>query len=49
MEDACQGRAGDDYDDLLDAIAASCAADDLEALSALYSRPVLRVPDELIC
>jgi hypothetical protein len=49
MEDAYQGRVGDADDDLLDVIAAACAADDLEAILALYSRRVLRVPEELIC
>ena len=48
MSDSYAGRTGDDYDLLLDEIAATCAADDPEALRALYGRADLAVPPDLI-
>ncbi|HEX6340773.1 transglutaminase-like domain-containing protein [Umezawaea sp.] len=48
MEEAYQGRTGEDYDELLDELAVVCAGDDLDAVAALYLHPDLRVPDELI-
>jgi hypothetical protein len=49
MEEAYKGETGADYDDLLDAVAAACAADDLEAMGTLYARDELEVPVVLIC
>jgi hypothetical protein len=48
MTEAYQGETGPDYDQLLDALADACAADDPEAVGALYARDELRVPAELI-
>ncbi len=49
MDDAYHDRAGSDYDELLDAVADACAADDPIWISGLYARDELRVPPELIC
>ena len=48
MEDAYKGETGPDYDELLDLLAAVCAADDQQALAALYARDEFRVPSQLI-
>ncbi|MBS2535855.1 hypothetical protein KGQ20_24125 [Catenulispora sp. NF23] len=47
MTDAYAGRTGEDYDTLLDELAAVCAADDPGAVSELYRNPVFAVPAEL--
>jgi len=48
MTEAYEGRTGTDYDELLDELAAVCAADQPEQLAALYDREELRVPQTLI-
>lgn len=48
MTDAYAGRTGEDYDALLDDLAAVCAADDDAAVSALYRNPAFEVPAELL-
>jgi Transglutaminase-like superfamily len=42
------GETGDEYDEILDTIAAVCAEDDASAVMELYGRDELRVPQELI-
>ena len=49
MDASYQGRTGPDYDELLDLIAAACAAGDPAAIADLYDRDELRVPAELSC
>ena len=48
MTDAYAGRTGEDYDALLDELAAVCESDDAGAVSALYRNPVFEVPSELL-
>lgn len=48
MTDAYAGRTGEDYDTLLDELAAVCAADDPAAVSELYRNPIFEVPAELL-
>jgi hypothetical protein len=48
MTAAYRGETGEDYDELLDEIAAMCAADDPAAAASLYTRDDLRVPAEII-
>lgn len=48
MTAAYAGETGADYDELLDTVAATCAADDPGALAALYEHGDLTVPAELI-
>ena len=48
MTEAYDGKTGADYDDLLDQLAAVCAADDPAALSTRYAHPHLVVPANLI-
>ena len=48
MSASYQGETGADYDELLDTIAAACAADDPAAVADLYARDELRVPPGLI-
>jgi hypothetical protein len=48
MTDAYAGRTGEDYDALLDELAAVCAADDAGAVSARYQNPLFTVPAELL-
>ena len=48
MTSAYRGEVGEDYDELLDAIAAVCAADDPAAVTSLYAHDDLRVPAEII-
>ncbi|MEY9932755.1 hypothetical protein ABH926_007406 [Catenulispora sp. GP43] len=48
MTEAYAGRTGDDYDALLDELAAVCAGDDTDAVAALYRNPVFEVPAELL-
>jgi Transglutaminase-like superfamily len=48
MEDAYHDRAGPAYDQLLDELAAACAADDPVALARLYGHPDLRAPADLV-
>jgi hypothetical protein len=45
---AYRGETGEDYDKLLDEIAAVCAADDPAAAASLYAHDDLRVPAEMI-
>jgi hypothetical protein len=47
MTDAYAGRTGEDYDALLDEVAAACEADDADAVRAMYRNPVFEVPAEL--
>jgi hypothetical protein len=48
MSEAYRGETGADYDELLDELAAVCAADDPAAIAALYEHPDLSVPAEMI-
>lgn len=48
MDASYKGQTGAGYDELLDAIAAVCAADDSSAVADLYDCDELRVPPELI-
>jgi hypothetical protein len=48
MTAAYRGEAGEDYDQLLDELAAVCAADDPAAIARLYAHDDLRVPADLI-
>ena len=48
MTDAYDGKTGEDYDLLLDRLAAVCATDDPAAVGELYAHPHLRVPVEMI-
>ena len=48
MTAAYAGETGADYDELLDTVAATCAADDPGALAALYEHGDLAVPAEFI-
>ena len=48
MTAAYRGETGEDYDELLDEIAAVCAADRPAAVASLYSRDDLRVPAQII-
>lgn len=48
MTDAYAGLTGEDYDALLDELAAVCASDDDRAVSELYRNPVFEVPAELL-
>lgn len=48
MTEAYNGETGVEYDDLLDSLAAACAADDHEAMSALYARDEFRVPADFL-
>ena len=48
MEEAYRGETGPDYDELLDELAAVCAASDSVAAAALYARDELTVPGDLI-
>ena len=48
MQAAYKDQAGTDYDDLLDEVAAACAADEPAVLTGLYARDELRVPPELV-
>jgi hypothetical protein len=45
---AYRGETGEDYDELLDEVAAVCAADEPAAVARLYARDDLRVPAEII-
>jgi hypothetical protein len=49
MRQAYRDEAGADYDELLDEVAAACAADDPVALTELYARDELCVPAGLVC
>jgi Transglutaminase-like superfamily len=49
MDASYKGQTGADYDELLDTIAAVCAADDPFAVANLYHCDELRVPPGLIC
>jgi hypothetical protein len=48
MAESYQGRTGEDYDLLMDEIAAVCAADEAAAVARLYQSQDLPVPPELI-
>jgi hypothetical protein len=48
MTDAYAGKTGADYDELLDTLASTCAADDSAAIAALYAHDDLRVPTGLV-
>lgn len=48
MTAAYNGETGPDYDQLLDTVAAVCAADELAAVTALYEHDDLRVPTNLV-
>jgi transglutaminase superfamily protein len=48
MTASYQGQTGTDYDELIDEIAAVCAADEPAAVADLYAREELRVPTGLI-
>ncbi len=48
MTEAYEGRTGSDYDELLDTLARTCAADEPVALAELYDHVDLRVPLDLL-
>lgn len=48
MQASYDGETGDDYDELIDAVAATCASDDPAAISALAATEELRVPPTLV-
>lgn len=48
MTAAFEGETGDDYDQLIDTLADTCAEDDLQALTDLFSHEDLAVPDHLL-
>jgi hypothetical protein len=48
MAASYQGETGPDYDELIDEIAAICAADDASAIAACYAQAELQVPTDLI-
>ena len=48
MKQSYQGKTGPDYDELLDKVAAVCAADDTSEIVDLYSLDELRAPAGLI-
>jgi len=48
MTAAYEGQTGPDYDELIDEVSAACASDSARHVAALYSRPELRVPAEMI-
>jgi hypothetical protein len=48
MTAAYKGQTGPDYDELIDGVAAACAADSSRYVADLYARPDLQVPAELI-
>lgn len=47
MSAAYRGATGEEYDELIDTVAAVCTADDPDGIAALYAREELRVPPEL--
>lgn len=47
MAEAYQGKTGPDYEELMDELAAVCAADDPARIAALYRHEALRVPVDL--
>jgi Transglutaminase-like superfamily len=47
MAESYRGATGAAYDELIDTVAAVCAADDPDAVAGLYAREELRVPAEL--
>jgi Transglutaminase-like superfamily len=49
MTESYRGVTGVDYDELIDTIAAACAANEPAAIASLYARDELRVPAELSC
>jgi hypothetical protein len=49
MSASYQGATGADYDQLIDTIAATCAAAEPDAVVRLYAHTELRVPAELSC
>lgn len=48
MDASYQGQTGPDYDELLDTVAAVCAADDPAAVAGLYASEEFQVPTEII-
>jgi Transglutaminase-like superfamily len=48
MTASYQGRTGGEYDELIDTVAAVCAADEPAAVAALYASEDLAVPDQLV-
>ena len=48
MKQSYQGKTGPDYDELLDKVAAVCAADDTSEIVDLYSLDELRAPAGLM-
>jgi hypothetical protein len=48
MDDSYAGRTGDDYDELIDMVAAVCASGDGAAIKELYGREELAVPASMI-
>jgi hypothetical protein len=48
MEDSYDGKTGADYDELMDTIAATCAADDGAAIEQLYDTEDLAVPTTMV-
>lgn len=48
MTASYEGRTGGEYDELIDTVAAVCAADEPAAVAALYASEDLAVPDQLV-
>jgi hypothetical protein len=48
MESSYDGQTGPDYDELMDVIAATCAADDEAAIEELYDTQDLAVPTTMV-
>jgi hypothetical protein len=48
MESSYDGRTGADYDELMDAIAATCASNDEVAIDHLYATEDLAVPEPML-
>ena len=48
MDASYKGETGPDYDELIDRVATTCAADDPAAIRALYATEDLAVPQSMI-
>ena len=48
MESSYDGHTGADYDELMDAIAATCASNDETAIRRLYASEDLAVPESMV-
>lgn len=48
MESSYNGQTGPEYDELMDTIAATCAANDEAAIANLYATEDLAVPETML-